>query len=210
MATRLILVFYYNIQTLNPIGSGCGKLQNGTVSQKTSVTKWGNQHLKEMIAGRTCIVRVEWKDATCKDVRSCKWNRQAIGIKTSSCRGGFQSLPENNCIQYRKCKLSGGEEISPVGGLLLHPNERKCVCNHAHFRYWINILIQLFRCQIIRKLTVLGSGNKACRSRLCPKFVLLQQSCHSHWSKYIRNCQQILHNASNRKMQRYKDQPYKF
>merc|ERR1712226_909704 len=157
MATRLILVFYYNIQTLNPIGSGCGKLQNGTVSQKTSVTKWGNQHLKEMIAGRTCIVRVEWKDATCKDVRSCKWNRQAIGIKPSSCRGGFQSLPENNCIQYRKCKLSGGEEISPVGGLLLHPNERKCVCNHAHFRYWINILIQLFRCQIIRKLTVLGS-----------------------------------------------------
>jgi len=111
----------------------------------------------ETISTGNCIVRVEWKDETCKDVRSCKWNRQAIGIKPSSCRGVFQSLPENNCIQYRKCKLSGGEEIFPVGGLLLHPNERKCVCNHAHFRYWINILIQLFRSQIIRKLTVLGS-----------------------------------------------------
>jgi len=111
----------------------------------------------ETISTGNCIVRVEWKDETCKDVRSCKWNRQAIGIKPSSCRGVFQSLPENNCIQYRNCKLSGGEEISPVGGLLLHPNERKCVCNHAHFRYWINILIQLFRSQIIRKLTVLGS-----------------------------------------------------
>jgi len=124
--------------------------------RKTSGFNRVPTNLTKTISTGNCIVRVEWKDETCKDVRSCKWTRQAIGIQPSSCRGVFQSLPENNWIQYQKCKLSGGEEISPVGGLLLHPNERKCVCNHAHFRYWINIHIQLFRSQIIRKLTVLS------------------------------------------------------
>jgi len=79
-------------------------------------------NLNETINTGTCIVRVEWKDETCKDARCSQWIRQSIGINPSLCRGVFQSQPENNWIQYRKCKLSGEEAISPAGGLLLHTN----------------------------------------------------------------------------------------
>jgi len=81
------------------------------VDQKTSVTKWGAQHLKsikEMIAGITCIVRATYTPRKCYGVNCCKSGYATTPMEFSFAPGGCHSLLEDAYGKYRECKRSWG------------------------------------------------------------------------------------------------------
>jgi len=91
------------------------------VDQKTSVTKWGDQHLKcikEMIAGKTCIVRVHCEPKDCDD--SCRHEHGNINVNSSAWSGALPALNEDGRLQCRKYKWSvGTKHLSGFGSCVV-------------------------------------------------------------------------------------------
>lgn len=133
-------LFVCQQKPLTPLGLRGTEQKMVPTDAKTSAYNGVPNILNQLMVNGSCIVRVVCKSEDCKYGYGSQWTWEAIGMESSFGWGALQSQPEDNWIQHRKCKLSGGEEFSLAGGLLSHTNEEMSVylsvCNHMHVRYW--------------------------------------------------------------------------
>lgn len=94
----MTLSFTKTFKTLSLIEFGCGKLQNGAVTQKQHRLQNEAPNIKkEMIAEGTCIVPIDLENERCND----GYLQKGIENMEPSCGSGDMPAPDwNDCTEH--------------------------------------------------------------------------------------------------------------